>query len=59
MSDCQPYLQSGELVQVFPNSESQKWAYYLYRPSQTITAKRVLKVFEILEGILIRDFQAA
>ncbi|AAU38037.1 unknown [[Mannheimia] succiniciproducens MBEL55E] len=50
--DCQPYLDSGELEIVFPNLESQMWGIYLYRPYQTITPKRVLVVFEILERLL-------
>ncbi|TDQ59571.1 DNA-binding transcriptional LysR family regulator [Mesocricetibacter intestinalis] len=51
--DCQHYFATGELVKVFPYSESQKWAYYLYRPKQTITAKRVLLVYELLEKIYL------
>ncbi|MDG2960299.1 LysR family transcriptional regulator [Bisgaard Taxon 10/6] len=51
--DCQHYFETGELVKVFPYSESQKWAYYLYRPRQTITAKRVLLVYSLLEQIYL------
>ncbi len=53
-AECAPYFDSGELVEVFPSNIS-KWAYYLYRPYQTITPKRVLLVFELLEKILKRD----
>ncbi|WP_159991616.1 LysR family transcriptional regulator [Pelistega ratti] len=52
--DCQPYIETGELVNIFPRSESQKWAYYLYRPWQAITAKRVLLVYKLLENIYLR-----
>ena len=51
--DCRHYFETGELVKVFPYSESQKWAYYLYRPKQAITAKRVLLVYELLEKIYL------
>lgn len=50
--DCQPYLDNGELEIVFPNPEIQIWGIYLYRPYQTITPKRVLLVFDLLEKIL-------
>ncbi|WP_109078348.1 LysR family transcriptional regulator [Aggregatibacter kilianii] len=53
----QPYLQSGELRQLFPEVEIQKWQLFLYRPYETITPPRVLKVFEMLEGILREQFQ--
>lgn len=52
----QPYLQSGELRQLFPEVDIQKWQLFLYRPYETITPPRVLKVFEILEGILNEIF---
>ncbi|OOF36050.1 LysR family transcriptional regulator [Rodentibacter rarus] len=50
-----PYLQRGELCQLFKEIEIQKWPLFLYRPYEAITPKRVLKVFEVLEGIL-KDF---
>ena len=50
--DCQHYLDSGELVVVFDNHETEIWSFYLYRPYQTITPKRVLLVYEILEQLL-------
>ena len=50
--DCQCYLDSGELIVVFDNHETEIWSFYLYRPYQTITPKRVLLVYELLEKIL-------
>ena len=45
---CDPYLKSGQLVRLFPEVEIQKWQLFL---------PRVLKVFEILEGILKKEFE--
>lgn len=55
--DCQCYLDSGELVIVFENHEIEIWSFYLYRPYQTITPKRVLLVYEILEKILTQSIR--
>lgn len=49
---CKEYLASGRLVKVLPDIQQEKWQLYLYRPYQTITPKRVMKVFEVLEGVL-------
>lgn len=49
---CAPHLANGELVQLFPKSPQERWQLYLYRPYLPHTPERVLKVFEILEGIL-------
>lgn len=54
--DCKSYLDSGELQVVFSNEETLIWGIYLYRPYQTITPKRVLLVFELLEKILEEGF---
>ena len=54
---CDPYLKSGQLVRLFPEVEIQKWQLFLYRPYETVTPPRVLKVFEILEGILKKEFE--
>lgn len=51
--DCQQYLEDGTLQAVLNHEESAIWGLYLYRPYQPITPKRVLVVFEILEGILM------
>nr|WP_314741670.1 LysR family transcriptional regulator [uncultured Haemophilus sp.] len=53
---AKPYLQAGELRQLFADVEIQKWQLFLYRPYETITPPRVLKVFEVLEGILREVF---
>lgn len=44
--------QAVRLVKVLPEIQQEKWQLYLYRPYQTITPKRVMKVFEVLEGVL-------
>ena len=49
---CKEHLASGRLVKVLPQIQQEKWQLYLYRPYQTITPKRVMKVFEVLEGVL-------
>ena len=49
---CKEHLASGRLVKVLPEIQQEKWQLYLYRPYQTITPKRVMKVFEVLEGVL-------
>lgn len=53
---AKPYLQNGELHQLFSEVRIQKWQLFLYRPYETITPKRVLKVFEVLEEILKEFF---
>lgn len=53
---CEPYIKSGELVQLLPETKIQKWQLFLYRPYEIVTPPRVLKVFEILEGILKKEF---
>ena len=53
-SVCEPYLASNQLQVIFPELQMQQWQLYLYRPYQTITPPRVLKVFGILENILKR-----
>ena len=49
---CKEHLASGRLVKVLPEIQQEKWQLYLYRPYQTLTPKRVMKVFEVLEGVL-------
>ena len=49
---CKEHLANGRLVKVLPEIQQEKWQLYLYRPYQTITPKRVMKVFEVLEGVL-------
>ncbi|MCW9717819.1 MULTISPECIES: LysR family transcriptional regulator [unclassified Avibacterium] len=49
---CQPYIEQGKLVELFPEIEKQKWQLYLYRPYQSVVSERVLFVFEKLSTIL-------
>ncbi|WP_150539045.1 LysR family transcriptional regulator [Actinobacillus vicugnae] len=53
---CKPYLESGELIQLFPEQQFEKWQLFLYRPYQTITSPRVLKVFDLLTEIMQRRY---
>ena len=43
---CEPYIKSGELVQLLSETKIQKWQLFLYRPYEIVTPPRVLKVFE-------------
>ena len=52
-SVCDPYLENGQLVELFPEIEKQKWQLYLYRPYQTIVAERVIWVYNKLKEILL------
>jgi len=45
-------LKNGQLVELFPEIEKQKWQLYLYRPYQTIVAERVMWVYDRLKEIL-------
>ncbi len=53
---CESYIKSGEFVQLLPETKIQKWQLFLYRPYEIVTPPRVLKVFEILDGILKKEF---
>lgn len=55
---CQTHLQNGGLVRLLPEIRLAEWQLYLYRPYQTITPPRVLKIFGIFEGILKETFRA-
>lgn len=50
---CNPYLENGRLVELFPSIKKQQWQLYLYRPYQTIVSDRVLWVYEKLKEILL------
>lgn len=45
---CRPYLQSGELVELFPEMERKQWIAYVYRPSRNVVHPRVKLVFDWL-----------
>lgn len=49
---AKPLLADGQLVQLFPDIEIDKWQLFLYRPYQAVTPARVLKVFDVLTDIL-------
>lgn len=51
---CQPYLLTGELVELFPEMERKQWIAYVYRPQRTVTHPRVKLVFDMLAEILER-----
>lgn len=53
---AKPYLANGQLVQLFPDISIDHWQLYLYRPYQTITPARVLKVFDLLTEICRKMF---
>ena len=53
---CRPYIEQGALQAMFPDLQIVAWTLYLYRPYQTVTSVRVLKVFDLLTGILKARF---
>lgn len=53
---CAEYLKTGQLRVVLPDLLLEKWQFYLYRPYQTLTPKRVIVVFECLERILKQGY---
>lgn len=55
--DCKHDIAEGKLQVVFNDEASHIWGFYLYRPYQPITPKRVLVVFELLEEILMREME--
>ena len=52
---CQPYLLTGELVELFPEMERKQWIAYVYRPQRTVTPPRIRFVFDALADILERS----
>ncbi|MDO4906116.1 MAG: LysR family transcriptional regulator [Lautropia sp.] len=53
---AKPLLARGELVRLFPEIKIDKWQLFLYRPYQTITPARVLKVFDLMTDICRKVF---
>lgn len=49
---CNRHIESGRLVELFPEIPRKRWQLYLYRPQRTITSTHVLKVFDWLTEIL-------
>ena len=53
---CEPYLATGDLVEIFAEIPKMRWPIYVYRPQQTVTPTRVKVVFDILVDILMRRY---
>lgn len=53
-----PYLSSGELVELFAEIPKYRWPVYVYRPQRTITPTRVKVVFDLLVEIVGKRFKA-
>lgn len=51
---CQPYLLTGELVELFPKIKRKQWIAYVYRPGRTVTPPRIRFVFDMLAQIMER-----
>ena len=51
---CRPYLQRGELIEIFPKLKRKQWVCYVYRPNQNVVHPRVKRVFEWL-CVIMRD----
>lgn len=49
---CRPYLQTGELVEIFPKIKRKQWTCYVYRPSQNVVHPRIKMVFDWLCEIM-------
>ncbi|MGX2951341.1 LysR family transcriptional regulator [Ursidibacter sp. B-7004-1] len=49
---CQPYINAGQLVELFANTPKLNWHLYLYRPYQMVVTQRVQFVYEQLYEIL-------
>ena len=47
-----PYLQRGELVNIFPELNFQPWQLYIFRPHQPLVPERVRMVYKLLTQIL-------
>lgn len=55
---CQPYVNDGRLIELFGEMDKLTWQLYLYRPYQTMTSAKVLKVFDILTDILRKYYSS-
>lgn len=49
---CRPYLERGELIEIFPKIKRKQWTCYIYRPSQNVVHPRVKLVFDWLCEIM-------
>ncbi|MDO4997451.1 MAG: LysR family transcriptional regulator [Neisseria sp.] len=53
---CQPYLQSGELIELFADLPRKHWDAYVYRQATTVTPPRVKWAFDTLSEIVGKRF---
>ncbi|MDU8924950.1 LysR family transcriptional regulator [Pasteurellaceae bacterium LIM206] len=53
---CRPYLQSGELVELFADMPKTAWTVYLYRSQSTVVPARIRFVFDEMKRILTTYF---
>lgn len=53
---CEPYLNQGKLIELFPEVEKQSWHLYLYRPYKIAVTDRVIFVYDKLKTILVEKF---
>lgn len=49
---CQPYLQRGELIELFADLPRKQWTGYVYRPYHQVVPARVKLVFDELAKIV-------
>lgn len=49
---CEPYLSTGELVEIFPELPRTQWGVYVYRPHRQITPPRIKFIFDLLTELL-------
>lgn len=45
---CRPFVESGQLVEIYKEVERVTWPVYAFRPKQAVTPPRVRKVFDLL-----------
>lgn len=53
---CEPYLNQGKLIELFPEVKKQSWHLYLYRPYKIAVTDRVIFVYDKLKTILVEKF---
>lgn len=51
---CKPYIERGEMVELFAEQPRKSWDAYLYRPQTKVTPARVKWVFDELADILAK-----
>lgn len=53
----EPYLKTGELVELFAEIPKYQWPVYVYRPQRSVTPTRVKVVFDLLVEIVGKYFK--